>query len=201
MIKDLVLKNRSYRGFDRSTRLSREDLMELVDLSRLSPSSMNRQALKFHIASDEDEVEKIQALTGWARRLPELNLPYPGTEPTAFIVICIDNSLGTKAAFQRDVGLCAEVMLLCAVEKGFGGCMLGTFKKGELVELLQLVGAELRGEERDRQHDERTGTEGHQGGEDCQRQFSHCVFHFIPPPAGSRPCRSARRRAARPRKA
>ena len=38
MIKDLVLKNRSYRGFDRSTRLSREDLMELVDLSRLSPS-------------------------------------------------------------------------------------------------------------------------------------------------------------------
>ena len=107
MIKDLVLKNRSYRGFDRSTRLSREDLMELVDLSRLSPSSMNRQALKFHIASDEDEVKKIQALTGWARRLPELNLPYPGTEPTSFIVICIDNLLGKRDAFQRDVGICA----------------------------------------------------------------------------------------------
>ena len=138
MIKDLVLKNRSYRGFDRSTRLSREDLMDLVDLSRLSPSSMNRQALKFHIASDEDEVEKIQALTGWARRLPELNLPYPGTEPTSFIVICIDNLLGKRDAFQRDVGICAEVMLLGAVEKGFGGCMLGTFRKGELTELLNL---------------------------------------------------------------
>ena len=138
MLKDLVLKNRSYRGYDRSVNMTKEDLLEPVDLCRLSASSMNRQALKFHIAYDEKEVAAIQPLTGWARRLPELNLPYPGTEPTAFIVICIDNSLGTKAAFQRDVGLCAEVMLLGAVEKGFGGCMLGTFKKGELVKLLGL---------------------------------------------------------------
>lgn len=138
MLKDLVLKNRSYRGYDRSVKMTRDDLVELVELSRLSASSMNRQALKFHIADKEDEVAAIQSLTGWARRLPELNLPYPGTEPTSFIVICVDTSIGAKAAFQRDVGLCAEVMLLGAVEKGFGGCMLGTFKKDALMTLLGL---------------------------------------------------------------
>lgn len=138
MLRDLILANRSYRGYDRSVRLSEEDLRELVDLCRLSPSSMNRQALKFHIAHEESEVMAIQKLTGWARRLPELNLPYPGTEPTSFIVICIDTSIGNREAFQRDVGICAEAMLLGAVEKGFGGCMLGTFRKGELSSLLSL---------------------------------------------------------------
>lgn len=138
MLKELVLKNRSYRGYDKSVKMSREDLLDLVDLARLSNSSMNRQALKFHIATDEKEVEEIQKLTGWARRLPELNLPYPGTEPVAFVVICVDTSIGSKAAFQRDVGLTAEVMLLGAVEKGYGGCMLGTFKRGELIKLLNL---------------------------------------------------------------
>ena len=75
MLKDLVLKNRSYRGYDRSVKMTKEDLLELVDLCRLSASSMNRQALKFHIAYDEKEVAAIQPLTGGARRLPELNLP------------------------------------------------------------------------------------------------------------------------------
>ena len=45
MLKDLVLKNRSYRGYDRSVKMTKEDLLELVDLCRLSASSMNRQAL------------------------------------------------------------------------------------------------------------------------------------------------------------
>ena len=59
MLKDLVLKNRSYRGYDRSVKMTRDDLVELVELSRLSASSMNRQALKFHIADKEDEVAAI----------------------------------------------------------------------------------------------------------------------------------------------
>ena len=33
MLKDLVLKNRGYRGFDESVRISRETLEGFVDLS------------------------------------------------------------------------------------------------------------------------------------------------------------------------
>ncbi len=138
MLKDLVIRNRSYRGYDRSVRLPHELLTELVDLCRFTASSMNRQALRFHIAEDEEEVSAIQALTGWAMRLPELHLPYPGTEPTAFIVIAVDTSVGSRSAFQRDVGIAAQTMLLRAAEEGFGGCMLGTFRKKELSELLSL---------------------------------------------------------------
>ena len=34
MLKELVLKNRSFRGYDGSFQLSRGELLELVDLTR-----------------------------------------------------------------------------------------------------------------------------------------------------------------------
>ena len=49
MLKDLVLKNRSYRGFDESVRISRETLEGFVDCARLCPSSVNKQPLKYFL--------------------------------------------------------------------------------------------------------------------------------------------------------
>ena len=43
MFKDLVKANRSYRGFDESRRVTREELTEMVDCARLSASSVNMQ--------------------------------------------------------------------------------------------------------------------------------------------------------------
>ncbi|MBQ0071656.1 MAG: nitroreductase family protein [Spirochaetales bacterium] len=136
MLKDLVKKNRSYRGYDRTKPIPEKELKEFVDLCRYVASSINRQPLKFHIASNEAEVAAIQQLTGWAKGLPDLNLPYHGMEPTSFIVISIDKTIDNRDIFDRDVGACAQTILLAATEKGYGGCMLGTFRKGELKRLL-----------------------------------------------------------------
>ena len=78
MLKDLVLKNRSYRGFDESVMISRETLEGFVDCARLCPSSVNKQPLKYFLAWEPEEVEKVQGLTKWARALPEMVLPHPG---------------------------------------------------------------------------------------------------------------------------
>ena len=40
--------------------------------------------------------------------------------------------------FLRDIGIAAQTILLGAVEKGLGGCMIGSFRKPELKELLSL---------------------------------------------------------------
>lgn len=139
MFKDLVLKNRSYRGYDRNRRITREEALELVDLTRYTPSSLNHQPLKYFVATDEGTVAKVQAQTVWAKGLPALNLPYPGTEPTAFIVICIDKSLiNGQVVYLRDVGIAAQTILLGATEKGLGGCMIGSFYAGKLKEALGL---------------------------------------------------------------
>ena len=139
MLKELVIKNRSYRGYDPKVRLTREELLELVDLTRYTASSVNEQPLRYYIAWERDEVEKILPLTMWAKALKEMKLPRPGKEPAAFIIICQDMNISSNTTrFQRDVGVVAQTMLLAAVEKGLGGCMIGSFYKPQLKELLNL---------------------------------------------------------------
>ncbi|MBQ4501329.1 MAG: nitroreductase family protein, partial [Spirochaetales bacterium] len=75
MIKDLAVKNRSYRAYDRSRRITRQELVDLVDMTRYVASSVNDQPLKYYIACDEKDVAKVQKMTVWAKGLPELNLP------------------------------------------------------------------------------------------------------------------------------
>ncbi len=139
MIYDLVKKNRSYRGYDESVKVSRETLEELVECARLSASSVNRQPLKYFLACDEETVALVQKETHWAKGLPELTLPHQGKYPTAFIVICQDDRIDPNLnRFQKDVGIVAQTMLLAAVEKDLGGCMIGNFKAGSLSETIGL---------------------------------------------------------------
>lgn len=139
MLKDLVLKNRSYRGYDKTRRVTGQELLEFVDLARITASSANIQPLKYYVSSKEQEVEDILKLTKWAAALPNLSLPYPEMGPSGFIVICLDTAIGpNETTFLRDIGIAAQTMLLAAAEKELGGCMIGNFDKNGLKKLLQL---------------------------------------------------------------
>ncbi|MCD7745776.1 MAG: nitroreductase family protein [Lachnospiraceae bacterium] len=138
-LKELVKANRSYRGYDESRRVTRGELMEMVDCARLSASSVNQQPLRYYLAYEKEDVDRIQPLTKWARGLPELQLPHPGMCPTAFIVICQDTRVWESTArFTRDVGIAAQTILLSATEMGLGGCMIGNFSPKSISETLQL---------------------------------------------------------------
>ncbi|MDO4323550.1 MAG: nitroreductase family protein [Lachnospiraceae bacterium] len=140
MLKDLVKANRSYRGYDESRRIAREELTDMVDCARLAASSVNQQPLRYYLAWEKEEVDKIQAMTKWARGLPELELPHKGMCPTGFIVICQDTRVWESLArFQKDVGIAAQTILLRAAEMGLGGCMIGNFNAGEVKEKLGLA--------------------------------------------------------------
>ena len=129
--KDLVLKNRSQRTFDESRKITREELVSLVALARISPSAANRQPLKYFLSADEKTNAVIQPLTGWGGSLPQLKLPPEGHRPTAFIVICVDKGITPETRHaDKDVGIAAQTMLLGAAEMGLSGCMIGSFKPG-----------------------------------------------------------------------
>lgn len=139
MLRELLISCRSYRGFDESRRISKEELLEFVDLTRYCAASMNVQPLKYRILCEKEEVDRMQPLTGWAKQLPHLVLPHPGKCPTAFIIICQDTDVdATAGRFQRDVGIAAQTMLLAAAEKGLGGCMIGSFHAGRVAEAFAL---------------------------------------------------------------
>ena len=139
MLKDLVTKSRSYRGYNENRKVTKEELLELVECARLCPSSVNAQPFCYYLAWEKEEVAKIQALTNWARALPQMTLPHPGKCPTAFIVILQDTTIGESLArYQKDVGIVAQTMLLAATEMGLGGCMIGNYNAGKVKEALAL---------------------------------------------------------------
>ncbi len=63
MLKDLLLKNRSYRGFDESRLITRAEMLDLVEHARLTPSSVNLQPLVYVLIYVEGFVIKEQKLS------------------------------------------------------------------------------------------------------------------------------------------
>ena len=139
MFMDLVKSSRSWRGYDETRKLTRQELAAFVDCARFAPSSVNRQPFQYYLACEQAQLDLIQPLTGWARALPEKRLPYPGKRPTGFIVIC-QNTLwdADLSRYQRDVGIAAQTILLAATEAGLGGIMIGNFSPAKLSEALRL---------------------------------------------------------------
>ncbi len=139
MLKALLYQSRSYRSFDESVKIPYEALVEFIDCARLTPSSMNLQVLKFRPVTDSAECDRILSCTGWAASLKDVKLPPQGHAPTAYIVICADKQLRENAeSFQRDLGICAQTIMLAATEAGFGGCMIGSFSPEKVSAALTL---------------------------------------------------------------
>jgi len=130
MLKDLILKNRSYRRFFQDERMSRELLLSLLELARQTASAANLQPLRYFISNSEENNEKIFSCLQWAGYLPDWSGPEEGEKPAAYIVILADKENSTYAQF--DTGIVSQTILLGAVEKGFGGCVIGSVDKEKL---------------------------------------------------------------------
>ena len=59
MIRDLVLKNRTYRRFDENVEIGREELYQMIDLARLSSSAANLQPMKYIVAGEADGAQVL----------------------------------------------------------------------------------------------------------------------------------------------
>jgi nitroreductase len=130
MIRDLILKNRSYRRFHQDKTIEIETLRELVDLARLSASGGNRQALKYVLVNDSRRNSLIFKNITLAGR--------PGEEeaPTAYIIILGDKRISD--VFGCNHGIAAQSILLGAAEKGIGGCMVGLINREGLRTALEI---------------------------------------------------------------
>ncbi len=130
MLKNLVIKNRSYRKFNPGKSVKREDLMELIDLARFAPSSKNRQPLKYLLVTAKAEVDFVFSQLKWAWFIRDWDGPSENERPPAYIIMLLDKQLNDRADF--DAGIAAQTILLGAAEKGLGGCIIRTVNRYEL---------------------------------------------------------------------
>jgi len=130
MLKDLVVKNRSYRRFHQDVAVEMETLRELIDMARLSASAANRQALKYILSNDPER----NALIYPNIRID--NNPPEGERPSAYIIILEDTTI--KLILACDYGIAAQTIHLGAVEKGLGGCMIANINREGLRKALDI---------------------------------------------------------------
>lgn len=132
----LLEKNRSYRGYDNSFVVRPDQLRSIVGVNTKIPSARNSQLLRFRIVTHK-EADKVLPHIRLGGALKELKLPFEGTEPRAFIVVCSTTPTPDHYVYI-DLGISSQSMLLRAVEMGLGGICIGAFDHQAVKESLAL---------------------------------------------------------------
>jgi len=136
MLKDLILKNRSYRRFDQSEIVPMRLLREMVDAARLSGSARNMQPLRYMLFNDFESCSRIFPTLAWAGYMKEWPGPSDGERPSAYMIQLGDLELTND--WWCDDGIAAQSILLTAVEHGFGGCIIGSVQRERLRDILDI---------------------------------------------------------------
>jgi nitroreductase len=136
MLRDLVLKNRSYRRFYEEVDITLDTLKQLVDLARLSASATNAQPLKYILSWEQGKNSLIFPHLVWARFLTNWPGPAEGERPSAYIIILGDAEI--SRFWDYDAGIAAQSILLGATEKGLGGCMIANIRREGLRKALKI---------------------------------------------------------------
>ncbi len=131
---ELVTKNRNYRRFQQSEPVSMEQLKNLVELARLSPSAGNLQPLKFILSNDISRNDAIFSCLVWESYIKDSPGPGEGRRPAAYILILGDRTITQD--FSCDHGIASQSILLGATEMGFGGYMFSDIKRDRLAKVI-----------------------------------------------------------------
>lgn len=135
-LKDLLLRNRSYRRFYQEVKIPFEELKELVGLTCFCASGRNAQPLRYAIVDTGEKCGMIFSQLAWAGYLTEWPGPEEGERPAAYLIQLLDTRVVGNCLC--DDGIQAQTILLGAVEKGYGGCIIKAFKNEALREILGL---------------------------------------------------------------
>ncbi len=135
-LEQLIVKNRSYRRFYESARISDEMLRSWVNLARQSASARNIQTLRYMLLTEESDCDKIFPLLSWAGYIEDWNGAEKGERPSAYIIVLNDNSLSEQ--YFSDDGIASQSILLGASISGYGGCIVAAVKHNPLREWLKI---------------------------------------------------------------
>ncbi|WP_297392368.1 nitroreductase family protein [uncultured Peptoniphilus sp.] len=135
-LENLLEWRRSYRKFDETRLISKNDIDEILSSIKFSSCANNRQYLRFISVESKEKVLEIFENTRWAASLPNnMGKPKEGERPVYFIAILSDDD--KKLRFNGiDEGLVISNLTLTAAEKGIGSCIIGSVNDKKMREIL-----------------------------------------------------------------
>ena len=139
----LMEQRRTIRKYSAEGRITKEDILTLIQAAQEAPSWKNSQTGRYYCVTSEDMVNRIRK-----ECLPELN--FAKTENTSFIITTFvhdhsgfqkdgtaDNELGNGWGCY-DLGLQNENLILKAEELGYGTLIMGLRDADKIREVLAI---------------------------------------------------------------
>ena len=136
MISEIIKKNRSYRRFHQDVAIAESDLRDMINNAHLTPSGRNAQTLRYVLSNTPEMNARIFPTLSWAGYLTDWGGPAEGERPSAYIVILNDDTI--SKTYFCDHGIASLAILMTAVEKGYGGCIIVSVKHDDLREALHI---------------------------------------------------------------
>ena len=134
MFSDLAKKCRTARTFDPNIKISEEELLSIIDVARISASARNLQRLRYKIILGKDADEAFYNLTLGGALKPEEKPTFEDRAP-AYIALYAPREDSDPNLFI-DVGIASEVIMLCATDMGYSGCIIRSYKPSFLASLI-----------------------------------------------------------------
>ncbi len=132
----LFEKNRSHRGYNKDYVVKPDMLQRIVNVNTKVATGKNQQVLRFKLVTKGEEADYVLQNIKLGGMLPELHLPYKGTEPEAFIIVC--TSAPESKIIDIDLGISLQSMALKATEMGLNGLIICAFNKANITEHFKL---------------------------------------------------------------
>jgi len=134
-LKKLVEETRCTRRYKHNYRMNTQDIIDLIDLARISSSAKNMQPLKYVIINDELMKSEIEKPLQWAAHLKDWDQSFD-EKPSAYIIVISDRNID---GFEMiDLGIAIQTIALGAKAKGLSSCNLASIDKQAYKKLLTL---------------------------------------------------------------
>jgi len=133
--KQIVEDTRSTRRFKSDITIPKEELIELIDLARVTSSGKNMQPLKYIPIVDEHIKNEVYKPLVWAAHLKEWDQS-ESEKPSAYILVLNDTSIDGFSTI--DSGIAMQTILLGATIKGYSGSILASIDKEAYKKLFNL---------------------------------------------------------------
>lgn len=137
-IEHLSRTTRSFRRFRESYPVTETLMTQWVNNARVTASAANKQPLRYRIVTDNDQCARVFDTLSWAAALPDWDGPKEGERPTGYIVMAVDSKTFEGELWRFDAGIAAQTIMLASTEEGFGGCMILSFKRKQIKEILDM---------------------------------------------------------------
>lgn len=135
-IEHLSRTTRSFRRFRESYPVTETLMTQWVNNARVTASAANKQPLRYRIVTESDQCARVFDTLSWAAALPDWDGPKEGERPTGYIVMAVDSQTFEGELWRFDAGIAAQTIMLASTEEGFGGCMILSFKRKQIKEIL-----------------------------------------------------------------